>query len=38
MKNDLILFDDEEKDSHADVFLTWFESLKCGSDLIDEIY
>lgn len=26
------------KDSHVDEFLTWFESLKCGSDLIDEIY
>ena len=26
------------KDSHVKEFLEWFNSLKCGSDLIDEIY
>ncbi len=26
------------KDEHTDAFLTWFEELKCGGDLIDEIY
>ena len=26
------------KDSHVEEFLEWFKSLKCGSDLIDEIY